>query len=132
MKIRLIIIGLIAAVAAVGNVYAQDTDPSHVKILPTGDPDVIKLHYAIETNEPLDVKFYNGNDIAGRDRIKGGPYEKGISKRYNVRKINHKDFWVEVASSSMSVTYHVVPSKDGKEFTSFLEKVTYNQALVKK
>lgn len=132
MKIRLIIIGLIAAVAAAGNVYAQDADPSRVKILPTEDPDVIKLHYAIETNEPLEVKFYHGDDIAGRDRIKGGPYEKGISKRYNVRRINHKDFWIEVASPSMTVTYHVVPSKDGKKFTPFLEKVTYNQALVRK
>ena len=132
MKLRLIIIGLIAAVAAAGNVYAQDADPSRVKILPTENPDVIKLHYAIETDEPLEVKFFHGNDVAGRDRIKGGPYEKGLSKRYNVGKINHKDYWIEVASSSMTVTYHVIPTTDGKKFTPFLEKVTYNQVMVKK
>lgn len=126
MKTKLII----AALAIVGlfssQVQAQVGDEAaRIKILPSKDG-ILKVHYALEINEPITVKFFDRDGILGTDVISGTHYEKGLMKRYNVKNINAKDFWVEVSSSKISVTHRVVPSRDKKSFASHLEKTIYN------
>lgn len=128
MKTKLII----AAIAIVGffssQVQAQIGDEAKIKILPS-KAGILKVHYAMEISEPITVKFFNRDGILTTDVIEG-VYEKGLMKRYNVKNINTKDFWVEVSSSKMTVTHHVVPSKDKQTFASYLEKTTYNYQVV--
>jgi hypothetical protein len=131
MKMKMTIVA-IALLALVTTVHAQETDESRIKILPAGNSRMIKLLYAMELNEPLQVKFFNANGEIASDLIKGN-YSKGILKRYDVKSINTKDFWVEVSTSRGSVTYRVTPSKDTNGLISRLEKTTtYNQVLVRK
>jgi len=128
MKTGMIILA-IAAFAMVGTTaYAQSPEES-VKILRTNKAGIIKLHYALETSEPLKVTFINENGIVGTDKIKG-EYPNGVSKKYDVRYIDDKDFWVEVSSSRVSVKYHITPTAKGR-FVAALESTTYNQQLVK-
>ncbi|HEY3429200.1 MAG TPA: hypothetical protein VGK39_00905, partial [Cyclobacteriaceae bacterium] len=82
-----------------------------------------------ETTTPVSVKFLTEKGIVDQDKIKGS-YLSGLSKRYDVARINDQDFWIEVSSAEMTVKYHIVPSKDRKKFTSYLEKVTYNDDKV--
>jgi hypothetical protein len=125
---------MIAALALVGlfssQVQAQVGDEAaRIKILPSKDG-ILKVHYALEINEPVTVKFFDRDRILATDVISGVNYEKGLMKRYNVKHINSKDFWVEVSSSKVTVTHRVVPSKDKKSFASYLEKTTYNYPVV--
>lgn len=125
MKTKLII----AAIAIVGffstHVRAQIGDEARIKILPS-KAGILKVHYAMEINEPITVKFYNRQDgLLGTDVIKG-EYTKGLMKRYNVKNITSRDFWVEVSSPKLTVTHHVVPSKNKQSFTAYLEKTSYN------
>lgn len=126
------IIVLVAMLAFLGNnLQAQTLDEARVNITPTANRDVIRVIYAHETTEPLRIRFVNRDGLVGSDKIIGGPYPTGVSKRYNVGNINDRDFWIEIISPEMSVTYRIVPSKNKQGFASFLEKVTYNQTLVK-
>jgi hypothetical protein len=128
MKTKLLILA-IAAFAFVGTTaYAQSAEES-VKILRTSKPGIIKLHYAMETSELVKVKFINENGVVGSDKIKG-EYPNGLSKKYDVRHIDDREFWIEVSSPGVSLTYHITPSKGGL-LTASLEKTTYNQQLVK-
>ena len=111
------------------HVQAQVTDEAaKIKILPS-KAGILKVHYAMEINEPITVRFFNRDGVVATDVIEGN-YEKGLMKRYNVKNINTRDFWVEVSSSRLTVTHHVVPSKDKQSFASYLEKTTYNYPVV--
>jgi hypothetical protein len=128
MKTKLVI----AALAIVGlfssTVQAQVGDEAKIKILPS-KAGILKVHYAMEVSEPITVKFFNRDGVLTTDKIEGD-YANGLMKRYNVKNISTKDYWVEVSSAKMTVTYHVVPSKDKQSFASYLEKTTYNYPVV--
>lgn len=109
---------------------AQVTEASRVKILPSGEKGVIKLLFAMKTDESVDVKFYSDGAMMKRDRITGGPYEKGLMKRYDVSSIDNKDYWIEVSSAHLKVTYRVRPSRDRKTFIPHLENATFTNLAV--
>jgi hypothetical protein len=123
----------IAALAIVGifstAAQAQIGDEAKIKILPS-KAGILKVHYAMEVTEPITVKFFNREGILTTDKIEGEHYANGLMKRYNVKNISTNDYWVEVSSEKMTVTYHVVPSKDKQSFASYLEKATYNYPVV--
>jgi hypothetical protein len=129
LKSMIMMVGAMILFAAI-NVNAQSQDDSRVKILRTPEAGVIKLLYAINTDETLQVKFSTREGEIASDKIKGGPYPKGFLKKYDVSKINSSDIWIEVSSSNMTVVYRLVPSKDRKAFTPYLEKTIYNHELV--
>jgi hypothetical protein len=101
---------------------AQTQDESRIKLLKTDKPGVVKLIHALDTNEPVTVKFINEDGIVGLDRIKG-IFPKGVGRLYNLNNIYDKNFTIEISSANMKVTYQITPSKDRKTFTSHLEKV---------
>lgn len=111
------------------SVSGQLRNDAHVKILGTPEPGVIKLLYGLDSQEPLTVKFSTHIGVVGSDRIKG-TFPKGFMKRYDVRQINEREFWVEIASSDRTTVYRIVPSRDGKSFVSHLERADYRQDFV--
>jgi hypothetical protein len=115
---------IFAIAVAASNVKGQAQEESPIKILPTIEPGVLLVLYALKTDEPLEVIFSNSSGMIDSDRIVG-EYPKGLSKRYDVKCINEKDFWIQVTSSNVEATYHIVPSKDRKTFVPYLEKTTY-------
>lgn len=128
MKTKLII----AAIAIVGlfstQAQAQIGDEAKIKILPS-KAGILKVHYAMEITEPITVKFFSREGLLATDVI-SGQFDKGLMKRYNVKNITSDDFWVEVSSPKLTVTHRVVPSRDQQTFAAYLEKTTYNYAVV--
>ena len=101
---------------------AQTQDESRIMLLKTDKPGVVKLIHALNTDEPITVKFINDDGVVGLDKIKG-TFPKGVGRLYNLNNIYGKQFEVEITSANMKVTYQIIPSKDRKTFTSHLEKV---------
>jgi len=103
-------------------------DESRIKVLNTEKSGVLKLVSAIEIEDGATVTFFNNEGTLSTDEIKGS-FPKGFAKRYDVHKVN-QDFWIEVITPRLSVTYHIIPSKDGKTFTSNLEEAIHKYDVV--
>lgn len=132
MKLSQTLSAIAVATMMAFSVNAQVSEGSRVKILPSGDEGVIKLLFAMKTDETVDVKFYADGGMVKSDRITGGPYEKGLMKRYDVSAIDDRDYWVEVTSANIKVTYRVHPNRDRKTFTPHLESVIFTNAALAK
>jgi hypothetical protein len=131
MRTTLAILTILAVAAFTNTSNAQESPEQRVKILPTSVPGVIKLHYAMEVNEPVKVTFFNAdNDVLGKDKISGIKTKHGISKQYDVNKIKSEDFWMEIATSKHVLIYKVSRSADKKRFDAVLEP-TSHQFLVR-
>lgn len=130
-KLALTIIGITALFGS--TLYAQSIAPQptaeFVKILPTTKSGVIKVLHAQESASPVTIKFSTKEGEVAQDQVSSNMYEKGFTKKYDVSKIQHKDYWVEVTSSTSSVTYHIVPDKDKKTFDAYLERISYHHTV---
>jgi hypothetical protein len=119
---------MIAMVAFSAIKVKAQADESRVKVLNTEKPGVLKLISALEIEDGATVSFITDEGVLLTDEIKGS-YPKGFAKRYDVRKID-KDFWIEVSTPRLIVTYHIIPSPDGKAFTSNLEEAIHKYDVV--
>jgi hypothetical protein len=128
MKTKLMTLLILAIGFVTIRANAQLQDESRVKILPTSRPGVLKLIHAITTDEPVSVKFIDDQGVVESDEIIGS-FPTGLSKKYDVRNLGAKDFRMEITSAHLSVTYHIVRSKDKKTFTPYLEKTIHNYEL---
>ncbi|HMG91268.1 MAG TPA: hypothetical protein VK589_14480 [Chryseolinea sp.] len=128
MKLKLVTMMIAMVAFSAINVRAQVPDESRIKVLNTEKPGVLKLVHALQIEDGVTVNFITDEGIISTDEIKGS-YPKGMSKRYDVRKID-KDFWMEVSTPRLSVTYHIIPSSDGKTFTSNLEKAVHKYDVI--
>jgi hypothetical protein len=127
MKLKLLTM-MIAMVAFSAIKVQAQADESRIKVLNTEKPGVLKLVSAIEIEDGATVNFFNDEGTLSTDEIRGS-YPKGFSKRYDVRKVD-KDFWIEVVTPRLSVTYHIIPSRDRKTFTSNLEEAVHKYDVV--
>lgn len=125
LKLMMMVIAMVAFSAI--NVKAQ-ADESRIKVLNTEKPGVLKLITALQIEDGATVNFLTDEGIVSTDQIKGS-FPKGFSKRYDIRKV-HKDFRIEVHTPRLSVTYHIIPSKDGKTFSSSLEKAVHKYDVI--
>jgi hypothetical protein len=124
MKTKLIIAAVAMLAFFSATVQAQVGDEANIKILPS-KAGILKVHYAMEISEPITVRFFNSDGLLATDRIEG-LYAKGLMKRYNVKSVSSRNYWVEVSSPKLSVTYKIIPSKDQQTFAAHLEKTVYN------
>ena len=131
MKTKLTIaLLLIAFVAA--TTYARQNAEATVKVLPSTQKGVLKILYANDIDQSVEVKFFNDEGIISSDEIKGSVYPHGFLKKYDVRQLKNGNLWVEISSPNLSVTYKLVGSED-HTITPFLEKstTTYNHLVAK-
>jgi hypothetical protein len=128
MKLKLVTMMIAMVAFSAIKVKAQVPDESRIKILKTEKPGVLKLVHALQIEDGVTVNFITDEGIISTDEIKGS-YPKGMAKRYDVRRID-KDFWMEVSTPRLSVTYHIIPSSDGKTFTSNLEKAVHKYDVI--
>jgi hypothetical protein len=129
MKTKTTFLGLMILAAmsfASTNVQAQ-ADPA-VKVLPTSQAGILKVLYAYPNQKAVQIKFYNESGLIVSDRV-SKKYEKGFSKKYDLNKLEVGNYWVEITSPELSVTYKLEGSKD-KKWVSTLEKTTYSYPLV--
>jgi hypothetical protein len=128
MKTKLIIAAIAIATALGTQANAQIGDEANIKVLPS-KAGILKVHYAMAVTDPITVKFFNADGLITTDRIEGD-YANGLMKKYDIKNINGQDYRVEISSPKLTVTYHVVPSKNKQSFAAFLEKTTYNYPVV--
>jgi hypothetical protein len=126
-KSILLLIGLMVCATIIVN--AQSDDESRIKLIKTDQPGIIKVIHAMNIDEPVVVRFSNEQGPLWEDVIKG-PYKKGITRRYDMNKFFNENFRVEIKSETIDVTYQIVPSKDKKTFTAYLEKVEHHHQLL--
>lgn len=128
MKTRTMIIASLVTLfsASLFNANAQEIIEPAVKILPTDEKGVLKVLYAYDTDQAVEVKFLNEEGVLTRDKIKATAFQNGFSKKYDVRNIRSKNFWIEVSSPSLMVTYKMTESNDQRSYVPILEKTTYN------
>lgn len=109
----------------VGAAHAQQILEPSVRILPTAEKGILKVLYAYNTGQSVSVKFFNEDGLLLSDRIKANTFQNGFMKKYDVRKIESKSFFVEISSARMSVTYKMTESKERKDFIPVLEKTSF-------
>lgn len=128
MKTILLLAGMLIALTASFAVFAQSTDPA-VKILPAAEQGTLKVVYAHNSRNNVVVKFIDENGLLKTDRIKAGSFNNGFLKKYDVRHIQSRNFWVEVSSGDLTVRYKLIHDNTGK-LVPYLEQTTYNHPMV--
>lgn len=131
MKTKTIIFGIaIAAISSISiTTKAQSTQPE-IRIVPVTDPSAIKVIYGYDTKETVKVTFMQAdNKTILTDKIDGNDINGGFQRKYNMRKIEDNEFWVEVSSTELSARYKVSHDKNGR-WSAQLEKTTYNYPIV--
>jgi hypothetical protein len=128
MKLKLVTMMIAMAAFSAIKVEAQQPDESRIKILNTEKPGVLKLVHALQIEDGVTVNFFTDEGIILTDETKGS-FPKGLSKRYDVTKIK-KDFRMEVSTPRLSVTYHIIPSNDGKTFIANMETAIHKYDVI--
>ncbi|MBC7885789.1 MAG: hypothetical protein H7X99_09955 [Saprospiraceae bacterium] len=132
MKTKTLIFGMVIAIIStltISTARAQ-SEPS-VKVVHGHEKNSIKVIYGYDAEESVEVKFLTADGILETDIIKGEDFEGGFIKKYNLDILKGNIFWVEVDSEKLSVTFKMVPYKDGI-WIAQLEKTTYNHPAVAK
>jgi hypothetical protein len=118
-----------------GKLFAQTAESplspfvENIKVLPTEKQGIIKVLYAMESESPVEIKFYTNDGEIGSDQVTRDRYEKGFLKWYDISHITTSDFRVEVSTENARVMYRIARSKDKKTFEPILEKVSYNEVI---
>ena len=129
MKTKLTLAIMIATILACGNIFAQ-VNPA-VKILPSANEGIFKVLYAYDTDRPVEINFINEDGVIISDRVKAAKFRHGFLKKYDVTKINSKNFWIEVKADNLSVTYKMTRSDKGT-YQPLLEKTIFHHDVVAK
>jgi hypothetical protein len=125
MKTQSII--LVVLVMLIGTAaQAQEVNVPAIKILPMPQHGILKVLYAYNSGQPVNVKFFDDDAVLFSDKIKANAFQNGFSRKYDVRNIAAKTFYVEVSSETLSVTYQLTKSEDGNDLIPVLENVYYH------
>jgi hypothetical protein len=90
-----------------------------VRILPHNQDGFVRLLYVAQENEPVTVKFYHGNTLLKKDRIKSNVFEKGFIKLYDVRGLNNGEYELQIESNGKTVACPFVISSDQRIWEHF-------------
>lgn len=132
MKTKTIIFGVAIAIIAtftLSTSHAQTQEQPAVKVVPTTQRDQLKVIYAYDTNQSVEVRFLDSDGLVKNDIVNGKDFVGGFLKNYNVETMRGHAFWIEIESPELLVTYKIMPSKSGK-WTAQLEKTTYTYPTV--
>lgn len=131
MKTKILALGVIVAALSMLSVKvskAQALAEPSVKVMASNE-DQVKLIYGYAGAHDVDVKFIGSDGLIETDHISGKDFDNGFIKRYNVKNLRGKAFWVEVESAELSVLYRLTPARNGK-WSAALEKTTFNYPTV--
>ena len=131
MKTQSIIFAGLLMISGVIAAGAQEINEPAVKILPTAKHGIIKVLYAYNNSrQSVRVRFFDEDGELLTDKIKANEMDNGFIKKYDVRNIASKVFFVEVSSEAMSFIYKLTASPDGKGLTPVLENASYQYPAV--
>lgn len=131
MKTKAILLGVVVAALSamtLSEAKAQSTEQPSIRVVSSNQDDIIKLIYGYDS-EKVEVKFLDGAGLIASDKIQGKTFDKGFIKKYKVNRTKGGDFWVEVKSAELLVTYRMRKGENG-QWAAQLEKATYNYPAV--
>jgi len=129
-KILIIATAIVLLAGLFTSVRAQSTEEPTIKILPGNQPGQLKILYVHDTDQSVEVKFYNDDGLIAYDKIERGTFSKGFLKRYDVSRISEERFIIEITDENLSRRYSVIASDDNNAYTSVLERTTYLRPVV--
>ena len=129
-KILIIATAIVLLAGLFTSVRAQSTEEPTIKILPGNQPGQLKILYVHDTDQSVEVKFYNDDGLIAYDKIERGTFSKGFLKRYDVSRISEERFMIEITDENLSRRYSVIASDDNNAYTSVLERTTYLRPVV--
>ncbi|HTJ51316.1 MAG TPA: hypothetical protein VL443_17775 [Cyclobacteriaceae bacterium] len=132
MKTKIFIVAATIVMLAVlsTSVQAQSSEIPTIKILPSNQPGLLKILYVHDTDQSVEVKFFNDEGLIGYDKVEGGTFSKGFLKRYDVSRINSERFRIEITDENRSIRYSVIGADDNTTFKCVYERTTYLQPIV--
>jgi hypothetical protein len=132
MKTKIFIIASVIVMLAgfFTSAQAQLSEVPTIKILPSNKPGLLKILYVHDTDQSVDVRFYNDEGLIASDRIDAGTFKKGFLKRYDISRISAERFKIEIVDENRSLMYSVKASDDNKAYTCVYERTTYLQPAV--
>ncbi|HEY8937659.1 MAG TPA: hypothetical protein VIM65_20675 [Cyclobacteriaceae bacterium] len=129
-KILIIATAIVLLAGLFTSVRAQSTEEPTIKILPGNQPGQLKILYVHDTDQSVEVKFYNDDGLIAYDKIERGTFSKGFLKRYDVSRISEERFIIEITDENLSRRYSVIASDDNNAYTSVLERTAYLRPVV--
>lgn len=133
MKTQKTILTTLAIVLASTFSFAQTiNNNSEVRVLPHHESGLLRLLYSGEGNETVTVKFYSGNALISKDKVRADKYEKGFIKHYDLRKLGTGDFKVEVETAGKSTGYTFNIDKESKIWVEYWNNYTADKNRIAK
>lgn len=125
MKTQKTILATLAIVLASTFSFAQtNNNESEVRVLPHSESGLMRLLYSGDSQELVTVKFYSGNALLYKDKVKADNYEKGFIKLYDLRKLGAGDFKVVVETSGKSTGYAFNIDRENKIWAEYWNNYT--------
>lgn len=122
---------LLSALAFAMTTFAAhaQTAQGPVNIIPTPSKDVIRVIYDEAVDGALSITFTTIDGIESTYKIRG-QYPNGVSKKFDVAKINNKPYSVEVKSKYKKAVYQVNPANSRSGFAAQLQTLEDHTILV--
>lgn len=131
MKTQKTILATLAIVMASTFSFGQSiNNKSEVRVLPHHESGVLRLLYSGEEKETVTVKFYSGNALISKDKVKADKFEKGFIKLYDLRKLEAGDFKVEVETSGKSTGYAFTINEDKNIWVQYWNDYAIGQEVI--
>ena len=131
MKTQKTILATLAIVMASTFSFGQTiNNKSEVRVLPHHESGVLRLLYSGEEKETVTVKFYSGNALISKDKVKADKFNKGFIKLYDLRKLEAGDFKVEVETSGKSTGYAFTINEDKNIWVQYWNDYAIGQEVI--
>jgi hypothetical protein len=126
MKTKSIIVAGLVVLLSTGFFASNAQSTPTIKVLPTTKEGIVKLLVVGAGNEAVEIDFYSEDGLVETDAVQST--EKGFNKKYDIRKVMHRGFSMEITTAGISATYQM--TKSGNRLTPILVKTTHTYPLV--
>jgi hypothetical protein len=123
-------LALALSLFTIANSNAQLKSEPSVKVIPAFEKGTLKVIYAHNPIQDVEVKFFSSEGLVLIDKIKSRAGQKGFIKNYDMSQLEAGSFVVEINSPGLSVTYKLELTRDGKTTLPVLQTTTYQHALL--
>lgn len=126
----MIVAGMVFLFGSIAHtVKAQQVGAPQIKVLPGADSRTLKL-LVVGAQESVQVKFIGPEGDITTDMIGERGGIDAFVKRYDLRRVDLPEFWMEINTAGTSATYKIVTPSKGKKLVPMLAKTTYTYPTI--
>lgn len=128
MKTRNILVACAIGVCMFATVAASAQEEPAIRVYQSGK--LLKVVFGYDSKVPVIVEFLDQNGTFSTDKVDEAAFSKGFIRRYNIKRDQDDNFWINVKNDMVSARFKISTAK-GK-LTSDLESVTYNHPIAQR